>query len=127
MLLPSAQMGGIVHVRLDPGGGNNAPKMRHKGLPYHGHAQSLAAALSAQPTPGQEGACDDPCRGDMGSSGPANTDVLGELKMRAGASGLVIQVIGSADRLRSFVTTGGGSNAKIVVFNPPVRLVSGRM
>ena len=115
-------MGAIVHVRLDPGGGANAPKMRHKGLPYFGHAQSLAAALSAQPTPGQEGGCDDPCRGGMGSSGPANTEVVGELQKRAGASGLAIQVIDSADRLRSFVTTGGGSNAKIVVFNLPVRL-----
>ena len=114
-------MGAIVHVRLDPGGGNNAPKTRNKGLPYHGHAQSLAAALSAQP-PGQEGACDDPCRGGMGSSGPANAEVVRELQKRAGASGLAIQVIDSADRLRSFVTTGGGSNAKIVVFNLPVRL-----
>ena len=120
-------MGAIVHVRLDPGGGANALKMRHKGLSYYEHAQSLAAALSAQRTPGQEDACDDPCRGGMGSSGPANTEVLGELQMRVGASGLAIHVVDSADRLCSFVTTGGGSNAKIVVFNLPVRLVSGRM
>ena len=103
-------------VRLDPGEGDNAPKMRHKGQSFHKHALSFAKSIekTTQQTPGGQE------EGDETRAYPTNnTEVLSKLRERA--SDTKILVIDSVESLLAYLN-GPASIAKLVVFNLPVRM-----
>ena len=92
--------------------------MRRKGLSLYEHVQSFVASSSSttQQTPGgqEEASSDEP-------RAAANTEVLCELQERAAAAGVSMLVIDSAESLIAYIT-GPASNARLVVFNLPVRM-----
>ena len=89
--------------------------MRHKGLSLYDHAASFVAPTKETTPGGQEEAPSDETRA------AANTEVLQALQERAAAAGVSMLVIDSAESLLAYIT-GPASNAKLVVFNPPVRM-----
>ena len=110
------QAGVTLLVRLDPGEGDNAPKMRHKGQSFHKHALSFAKSIekTTQQTPGGQE------EGDETRAYPINnTEVLS--KLRECASDTTILVIDSAESLLAYIN-GPASIAKLAVFNLPVRM-----
>ena len=112
------QAGATLLVRLDPGGGGNAPKTRHTGLSFHKHALSFANSIekTAVATPGGQE------EGDETRAYPINnTEVLSKLRERARDDNVTILVVDSAESLLAYIN-GPASIAKLVVFNLPVSL-----
>ena len=110
------QAGATLLVRLDPGGGGNAPKTRHTGLSFHKHALSFANSIekTAVATPGGEE------EGDATRAYPIdNTEVVSKLRERARDANVTILVVDSAESLLAYIN-GPASIAKLVVFNLPV-------
>ena len=105
-------------VRLDPGGGDNAPKTRHTGLSFHKHALSFANSIekTAVATPGGQE------EGDETRAYPINnTEVVSKLRERARDDNVTILVVDSAESLLAYIN-GPASIAKLVVFNLHVSL-----
>ena len=112
------QGGVTLLVRLDPGGGGNAPKTRHTGLSFHKHALSFANSIekTAVATPGGQE------EGDETRAYPINnTEVLSKLRERASDDNVTILVVDSAESLLAYIN-GPASIAKLVVFNLHVSL-----
>lgn len=112
------QGGVTLLVRLDPGGGGNAPKTRHTGLSFHKHALSFANSIekTAVATPGGQE------EGDATGAYPINnTEVVSKLRERARDDNVTILVVDSAESLLAYIN-GPASIAKLVVFNLPVRM-----
>ena len=112
------QAGVTLLVRLDPGEGDNAPKMRHKGQSFHKHALSFAKSIekTTQQTPGGQE------EGDETRAYPINnTEVLSKLRERPPDTKTPFQVIDSAESLLAYLN-GPASIAKLAVFNLPVRM-----
>jgi len=112
------QGGVTLLVRLDPGGGDNAPKMRHKGQSFHKHALSFANSIekTAVATPGGQE------EGDATGAYPINnTEVVSKLRERARDDNVTILVVDSAESLLAYIN-GPASIAKLVVFNLHVSL-----
>ena len=110
------QGGVTLLVRLDPGGGGNAPKTRHTGLSFHKHALSFANSIekTAVATPGGQE------EGDATGAYPINnTEVVSKLRERARDDNVTILVVGSAESLLAYIN-GPASIAKLAVFNLPV-------
>ena len=113
------QAGATLLVRLDPGGGGNAPKTRHTGLSFHKHALSFANSIekTAVATPGGQE------EGDETRAYPINnTEVVSKLRERARDDNVTILVVDSAESLYAYIN-GPASIAKLVVFNLHVSLV----
>ena len=112
------QGGVTLLVRLDPGGGGNAPKTRHTGLSFHKHALSFTNSIekTAVATPGGQE------EGDETRAYPINnTEVLSKLRERASDDNVTILVVDSAESLLAYIN-GPASIAKLVVFNLHVSL-----
>ena len=112
------QAGATLLVRLDPGGGGNAPKTRHTGLSFHKHALSFANSIekTAVATPGGQE------EGDATGAYPINnTEVVSKLRERARDDNVTILVVDSAESLLAYIN-GPASIAKLVVFNLHVSL-----
>jgi hypothetical protein len=112
------QAGATLLVRLDPGGGGNAPKTRHTGLSFHKHALSFANSIekTAVATPGGQE------EGDATRAYPINnTEVVSKLRERARDDNVTILVVDSAESLLAYID-GPASIAKLVVFNLHVSL-----
>ena len=112
------QAGVTLLVRLDPGGGGNAPKTRHTGLSFHKHALSFANSIekTAVATPGGQE------EGDATRAYPINnTEVVSKLRERARDDNVTILVVDSAESLLAYIN-GPASIAKLVVFNLHVSL-----
>lgn len=112
------QGGVTLLVRLDPGGGDNAPKMRNKGQSFHKHALSFANSIekTAVATPGGQE------EGDATGAYPINnTEVVSKLRERARDDNVTILVVDSAESLLAYIN-GPASIAKLVVFNLHVSL-----
>jgi hypothetical protein len=112
------QAGATLLVRLDPGGGGNAPKTRHTGLSFHKHALSFANSIekTAVATPGGQE------EGDATRAYPIdNTEVVSKLRERARDDNVTILVVDSAESLLAYIN-GPASIAKLVVFNLHVSL-----
>jgi len=112
------QGGVTLLVRLDPGGGDNAPKMRHKGQSFHKHALSFANSIgkTAVATPGGQE------EGDATGAYPINnTEVVSKLRERARDDNVTILVVDSAESLLAYIN-GPASIAKLEVFNLHVSL-----
>jgi len=112
------QGGVTLLVRLDPGGGGNAPKTRHTGLSFHKHALSFANSIekTAVATPGGQE------EGDATGAYPINnTEVVSKLRERARDDNVTILVVDSAESLLAYIN-GPASIAKLVVFNLHVSL-----
>ena len=112
------QAGATLLVRLDPGGGGNAPKTRHTGLSFHKHALSFANSIekTAVATPGGQE------EGDATGAYPINnTEVVSKLRERARDDNVTILVVDSAESLLAYID-GPASIAKLVVFNLHVSL-----
>ena len=112
------QAGATLLVRLDPGGGGNAPKTRHTGLSFHKHALSFTNSIEKERTEragGEE-------EGDETRAYPINnTEVVSKLRERARDDNVTILVVDSAESLLAY-TNGPASIAKLVVFNLHVSL-----
>ena len=113
------QGGVTLLVRLDPGGGGNAPKTRHTGLSFHKHALSFANSIektAVATTPGGQE------EGDATGAYPINnTEVVSKLRERARDDNVTILVVDSAESLLAYIN-GPASIAKLVVFNLHVSL-----
>jgi hypothetical protein len=107
------QAGATLLVRLDPGGGGNAPKTRHTGLSFHKHALSFTNSIekTAVATPG----------GQEEGNAINNTEVVSKLRERARDDNVTILVVDSAESLYAYIN-GPASIAKLVVFNLHVSL-----
>ena len=90
--------------------------MRHTGLSFHKHALSFVASTeeTTQQTPGGQEERDE-------TRAATNTEVLSKLRERASDTNTAILAIGSAESLLAYIN-GPASNAKLVVFNLPVRM-----
>ena len=112
------QGGVTLLVRLDPGGGGNAPKTRHTGLSFHKHALSFANSIekTAVATPGGQE------EGDATGAYPINnTEVVSKLRERARDDNVTILAVDSAESLLAYIN-GPASIAKLAVFNLHVSL-----
>ena len=86
---------------------------------FYEHALSFVASTkeTTQQTPGGQEETSD---GDE-TRAATNTEVLSKLRERASDSNTAILVIDSAESLLAYIN-GPASNAKLVVFNLPVRM-----